>query len=90
MKPVTIALDLKSFFLGALTILGLLLMTNFKPADQPKAEPDPDIRRFQVVTGDRQTIILDTKTGRFLIDVNAVNPRWSKGDFETIQRTEKK
>lgn len=90
MKPVTITLDLKSFFLGALTLSGLLLLTNSRPADQPKAEADPVNRRFQVVAGERQTVILDTQTGRFLIDENSIRPRWVKGDFETLQNVEKK
>lgn len=88
MKTFTVAIDLRSFFLGVLALGGLLTLINFKPAhDGP---PDPgvlDTRRFQVVTSDRQTIILDTKTGRFILDpFGTTKPKWVVGDFEELQK----
>ena len=86
MKPINISIDFRSFLLGALTVGGLLTLINFKPARE--LQPDPailDTRRFQVVTSERQTIILDTKTGRFLLDPFATaKPKWTAGDFEEI------
>jgi hypothetical protein len=88
MKTINIAIDLKSFLLGALTLGGLLTLTNFKP--DRDSQPDPavlDTRRFQVMTGDKQTIILDTQTGRFLLDpFSTIKPRWVVGDFEELQK----
>ena len=79
----TITIDLKSVCLGALTMGALLLMAN-KPAEQPTA-PTDDLRRYQAVTGERGVTILDTKTGRFIVDPYGFsNPRWTKGDFEEI------
>ena len=92
MKTINIAIDLRSFLLGALTLGGLLTLINFKPAHDN--QPDPavvDTRRFQVVASDRQTIIVDTKTGRFILDPFGTNkPKWVIGDFEEIQKREGK
>ncbi len=92
MKTINIAIDFRSFLLGALTLGGLLTFTNFKPARD--AQPDPavvDTRRFQVVAGERQMIILDTKTGRFILDPFATSkPKWVVGDFEQVQKLEGK
>ncbi|SOD90588.1 hypothetical protein [Spirosoma fluviale] len=85
MKTFYVAIDLRSFLLGAFALGGLLTLTNFKPAhDGP---PLLDIRRFQVVASDRQTIILDTKTGRFILDpFSTTKPKWVVGDFEELQK----
>ena len=92
MKTINIAIDMRSFLLGALTLGGLLTLTNFKPARE--VQPDPavlDTRRFQVVAGDKQTIILDTKTGRFILDpFSTLKPKWVIGDFEEVQKREGK
>lgn len=93
MKTITFSVDLKSFFLGALTLGGLLTLANFTPRANDK-QPEPgiiDTRRFQVVTGDRETIILDTKTGRFITSGNYIGqPRYHKGDFEEVHGRERK
>lgn len=92
MKTLNIAIDLRSFLFGALTLFGLLTFTNFKPARE--AQPDPailDTRRFQVVASERQLIILDTKTGRFILDPFATTkPKWVVGDFEQVQKLDGK
>ncbi|MBO0930134.1 hypothetical protein [Fibrella aquatilis] len=80
----TLTIDLKSFCLGILALGALLVLVNFKPAGQP-APPTDEVRRYQVVTGERGVTILDTKTGRFIVDPYGFsNPRWTKGDFEEI------
>ena len=92
MKSVHFSIDLKSFFIGALTLGGILLMANFTPAEKAKTETDIiDTRRFQVVAGDRETVILDTQTGRFIVSPGYIGqPRWVNGDFEELQNRSKK
>ena len=84
----TLTIDLKSACFGAITAGALLLMAN-KPASQP--DPQNEVRRYQAVTGERGVTILDTKTGRFIVDPYGFsNPRWTKGDFEEIQARQTK
>jgi len=92
MKTITFSIDLKSFCLGALTLGGVLVLANFTPASQRQPDPDLiDTRRFQAVSSERESIILDTKTGRFLISPSYIGkPRWIQGDFESIQQGEKR
>ena len=87
----TITIDLKSFCFGVLTMGTVLLMAN-KPASQPVAlplaqpQPCPDARRFQAyVAKDSRTIIIDTQTGRFLLERPAIGlPTWQPNDFEQL------
>ncbi len=89
MNSFTISIDFKSFLLGVLTVVGLLLLSNFRPANKPEA--DNEIRRFQVISGEHEMVIIDTKTGQFLINPHYIGqPRWIKGDFETLQNENKK
>ncbi|MBD2705684.1 hypothetical protein IC229_34065 [Spirosoma sp. BT702] len=92
MKSINIAIDLRSFSLGAFTLGILLTFINFKP--NRHAQPEPavvDTRRFQVVASEHQTIILNTKTGRFILDPFGTNkPKWVIGDFEEVQKRDGK
>jgi hypothetical protein len=92
MKTIMFSIDLKSFFLGALTVGGILTMANFTPANKQQLEPGlGDNRRFQASTSERETIILDTQTGRFVVSPSYLGqPRWIKGDFEDILTKERK
>ncbi|GAB3175866.1 hypothetical protein [Telluribacter humicola] len=92
MKTFHLSIDLKSFFMGALTLGGILLLANFTPVEKAKPESDIiDTRRFQVVAGERETIILDTQTGRFIVSPGYIGqPRWVNGDFEELQKRERK
>lgn len=85
----TITVDLKSFCFGVLAMGAVLLMAN-KPASQLATQPQPypDNRRFQAFVGkDTRTIILDTQTGRFLLERPAVGlPGWAPLDFEQLHR----
>ncbi|WP_020598377.1 hypothetical protein [Spirosoma panaciterrae] len=85
MKAIHFSIDLRSFFLGALTLLGILLLANFTPSGQP--EPGIlDTRRFQAVTSERESIILDTKTGQFVVLPSYLGqPRRYKYDFNDIE-----
>lgn len=92
MKTINFSIDIKSFFLGAFTVGGVLLLANFTPSD--KMQPDPallDTRRFQMIVHERETVILDTKTGRFIVNPSYIGrPRWVSGDFETLQSESQK
>ncbi|MVM29909.1 hypothetical protein GO755_07685 [Spirosoma sp. HMF4905] len=65
MKTLHFAIDLRSFFLGALTLLGVLLLANFTPSPNNKPE-QAENRRYQVVTGVGGSFILDTQTGQYI------------------------
>ncbi|HEX9957915.1 MAG TPA: hypothetical protein VGA96_11675 [Fibrella sp.] len=95
----TITIDLKSFCFGVLTMGAVLLMANkpasqpvvsplAQPLGQPLAQPQPcqDARRFQAyVVKDNRTIIIDTQTGRFLLERPAIGlPTWQPNDFEQL------
>lgn len=83
MKTITFTIDSKSFLLGALSVGSLLLMFNFKPANQPQTQPDDEVRRYQVEMNEKGTIILDTKTGAYIYDKSYLgNPKWIKGNFD--------
>ena len=88
----TITIDLKSFCFGLLTMGAVLLMAN-KPASQPTSQPEPgtDVRRYQAFIGkDTHTIILDTKTGRFLLERPAMGlPGWQPYDFDQLYQARK-
>ncbi|MCK8491737.1 hypothetical protein M0L20_07725 [Spirosoma sp. RP8] len=92
MKMIHFSINLPSFFLGSLTVIGILLLTNF--TSDPNKQPDPngtDNRRFQAVSSERESIILDTKTGRFVVMPSYLGkPRWINADFEEIRANGKK
>ena len=85
MKNITITIDLKSICIGAAGVLCIVGLSNFNKPDAQKNDPADEVRRYQVVTDQRNTIILDTKTGKFLLDPSYTgHPRWQKGDFTTM------
>lgn len=83
MKNLTITIDLKSLCLGAFGVLCIGLLSNFNNANQPRSSADDEVRRYQAISSDRGIIIVDTKTGQYIIDrSNALTKlRWVKGDF---------
>ncbi|MBC8155375.1 MAG: hypothetical protein H7Z72_21000 [Bacteroidetes bacterium] len=84
MKTITITLDLKSLCIGALGVLAVVSLSNFNKADEKRADTTDEVRRYMAIAGDRETIILDTKTGKFILNPGYVGrPRWIKGDFST-------
>ena len=85
MKNITITIDLKSLVLGAVGVLCIGLLSNFNNGDQLRGNAADEVRRYQAISSDRGIIILDTKTGQYLIDrSNALTKlRWIKGDFST-------
>ncbi|GAB3998942.1 hypothetical protein GCM10028807_47790 [Spirosoma daeguense] len=87
MKTIQFSIDLRSFFLGALTLTGILLLANFKPSDQNQPEPgSSENRRYQAVTSERESIILDTRTGQFVVLPSYIGqPRKIRLDFNDIK-----
>ena len=88
MKNITITIDLKSLCLGAVGVLCIVSLSNFNKSGDRQPDPVNDLRRYQAVVGDRETIILDTQTGKFLVDP-AYNghPRWQKGEFNAMHNS---
>jgi len=90
MKAITFTIDLKSFLLGVLTVCGLLILVNFTPVAQPntQSQPDQHPQRYQAIAGkDTRTIIMDTQTGRFLVERPTIGlPTWAPMDFEELYR----
>lgn len=89
MKTIQFTVDFKSFCFGALTLSALLLMANRPDHDsaQPNQSGWPN-QRYQAITGkDTRTIIIDTQTGRFLVERPALGvPTWAAMDFEEQYR----
>lgn len=83
MKTVTVSVDLKSFFLGILALGGILMLTNFTPASKPATAPGDEVGRYQAVTYQDRTLILDTKTGAYMFDRGVGSKlRWLKSEFD--------
>lgn len=90
MKTLTFSINLNSFLLGALTVIGLVLLINFTPATKTQPTAGDEIRRYQVVMGEKGAIILDTKTGTYIYDRSFLGkPSWISGDFEELQSRKK-
>lgn len=85
MKNITITLDLKSICIGALGVFAIMSLSNFNNADDRRNDAADEVRRYQAVTSEKgDLLILDTKTGKYLIDLrNRLKPRWMKGEFTT-------
>ena len=88
MKNITVTIDLKSLCLGAVGVLCIGLLSNFNNADQPRGSAVDEVRRYQTVSGENGIVILDTKTGQYIIDrATFGQPRWMKGDFVTTHNS---
>lgn len=75
-----ITIDLKSVIFGV--FIGIILITTYS-FNQPQ---ENNSIRYQATSGERGFIILDTYTGKYLLDseVNYIgNMRWIKGDFDS-------
>ncbi len=86
MKNITITFDLKSIGIGAAGVLCIVSLSNFNKAAEHHTDPADEVRRYQAIVNEQGTLLLDTKTGRFLINPNfGGRARWQKGDFTTMQ-----
>lgn len=85
MKNITITVDLKSICIGAAGVLCIVALSNFNKPDTQRNDPADEVRRYQAVTGEKGTVILDTKTGKYIFEATSIGkPRWNKGDFATM------
>ncbi|GAB3758009.1 hypothetical protein [Spirosoma pomorum] len=86
MKAIHFSIDMRSFILGALTLLGLLLLANFTPSQTKVSEPDTtQNRRYQAVTGPQGSIILDTQTGQYILVYGPGKGLRTKFDFNELE-----
>lgn len=91
MKTIHFSIDLRSFLLGALTITGIMVLANFTPSKTNQPEPVIiENRRYQAVQSERESIILDTRTGQFVVLPSYLGqPRRLKYDFNEIESRDK-
>ncbi|GAB4050391.1 hypothetical protein [Spirosoma litoris] len=86
MKAIHFSIDLRSFFLGVLTLTGLLLLANFTPSRDNQPEPGKnENRRYQAVTGEQGSIILDTQTGQYILVYGTAKSLRTKFDFNETE-----
>ncbi|WP_080056755.1 hypothetical protein [Spirosoma aerolatum] len=86
MKTIHFSIDLRSFFLGALTLTGVLLLTNFKPSrHSPSEQGFNENRRYQAVTGEQGSIILDTQTGQYILVYGPGKGLRTKFNFDELE-----
>lgn len=62
----TITLDLRSLFLGLIAGIGFVLLMG----SQRPAETDQGIGRYQVATSENAFIIVNTQTGKFIMNTS--------------------
>lgn len=81
MKKITIELNTRVFSIG-LGVLVIGIIAAFTPKDA--LQVDNGNGRYQAVTSERGFIILDTKTGQYILDSQVgygKQMNWIKGDF---------
>ena len=69
------SVDIKSVMLGLFIAMLLFGTFSFK---QEVSEP---VGRYQTSLGQQGVVILDTKTGAYIINTDASNVKWHKGTF---------
>lgn len=80
MKP---QLDFKSILIGFLGAALLLTAFSFKD------EGSDQIGRYQTSVAESGVVILDTKTGDYILNLYLTNKDWKKGNFSENHRTSK-
>ncbi len=86
MKTISFSIDLRSFLLGVLTLTGILLLANFTPSrDHQPDQNKTDKRRYQAVTGQQGSIILDTQTGQYILVYGPGKGLRTKFDFDELE-----
>ena len=83
MKKISIELDVRFLYLSTLFVV-LSVVFGFIPKE--KAPPENEVGRFQVVSSERGFVLLDTKTGQYILDSQVgygKEMKWIKGDFAT-------
>lgn len=76
-------IDIKSIMIGVLA--AALLMATFSFKDEI---PEKD-GRYQTAVGDKGVVILDTRTGTYIMNIDATNMGWHKGNFSNTHKLAK-
>jgi len=74
--------DIKSIIIGFLGATLLFATFSFK-------DESPEKGRYQTAVGDKGVVILDTQTGAYIMNIDATNIGWRKGDFPYTHNTVK-
>jgi hypothetical protein len=75
--------DFKSILIGFLSAALLIGAFSFKDEASEKEG------RYQTSVAESGVVILDTKTGAYIMSMNLSNYNWQKGDFSTTHRVSK-
>ena len=76
-------LDSKSIVIGFLSAALLISAFSFKSGNAVNEG------KYQTSMGEKGIIILDTETGAYIINTDATNSGWRKGDFENTFKVSK-
>ncbi|MBA9076896.1 MULTISPECIES: hypothetical protein [Rufibacter] len=76
-------LDTKSIMIGFLSAALLISAFSFKNDSSGNGG------KYQTSMGERGIIILDTETGAYIINTDATNSGWRKGNFENTFKVSK-
>lgn len=75
--------DIKSVMIGFLSTALLVAAFSFKDGETGKEG------RYQTSVGQQGVVILDTKTGEYIINTDLSNNGWRKGDFSSTHHGSK-
>ena len=75
--------DIKSILIGFLSAALLIGTFSFKDETSEKEG------RYQTSVAESGVVILDTKTGAYIMSMNLGNYNWKKGDFSTTHSASK-
>jgi hypothetical protein len=75
--------DVKSILIGFLSAALLIGAFSFKEETSQKEG------RYQTSVAESRVVILDTKTGAYIMSMNLSNYNWQKGDFSTTYSVSK-
>jgi hypothetical protein len=77
------SVDFKSLMIGF--GIAALLMGTFSFKDESSEKEG----RYQTAVSESGVVILDTKTGAYIMSMNFSNYNWTKGDFSTTHSVSK-
>ena len=72
--------NFKSILIGFFSAALLIAAFSFKQNSTDKEG------RYQTAVGESGVVILDTKTGEYIINTDGTNRGWRKGDFSNTHR----
>ena len=76
-------LDIKSVIIGLISGILLIGALSFKMEDSQRDG------RYQTFVAESGVVILDTKTGAYILNTNLTNSGWRKGDFANTHSVSK-